>query len=356
MIIYYSVYLLVIIVGIAIFHKAFTHNRIRLFAGIAAVLMIVPEAFRSSNIGEDTLAYISWFERYYTSGWKATLFEGNPDEEIGYRVLNLIISIFTHHEQGLIIVTSILIIALHLFFLMHNSRHLPISILLFFACNHFLTSMCSLRQYIAMGIVWWFVPFMIKKNYKAAFGVTLIGFLFHKTSLVFVIASSVAYYLSNHWYNIGLSLGLELLSIPCINAIIPIFLTFLPKYGIYFANIENESLGVGKLRYIYIIIEVFILIMIMSKAKLHSKENIFLGILLTLSIYIGLLGKYIPHIFRLGYFFDYTLLLLVPQILPQKPRNRKLVELGLLLLSAVFFSYYLFTNAATTVPYEFFWS
>lgn len=253
MIIYYSVYLLVIIVGIATFHKAFTRNRIIFFAGMAALLMIVPEAFRSSNIGEDTPAYISWFERYYTSGWKVTLFDGNPDEEIGYRLLNLIISTFTHHEQWLIIVTSILIITLHLFFLMHNSHHLPLSILLFFSCNHFLTSMCSLRQYIAMGIVWWFVPLLMKKKYKAAYGVALASFFFHKTSLVFVIASSVAYYLSNHWYNIGLSLGLELLSISCINIIVPILLTFLPKYSIYFANIEDEVLGVGKLRYIYII-------------------------------------------------------------------------------------------------------
>ena len=31
--------------------------------------------------------------------------------------------------------------------------------------------MCSLRQYIAMGIVWWFVPLLMKKKYKAAYGV-----------------------------------------------------------------------------------------------------------------------------------------------------------------------------------------
>lgn len=352
MIIYIFLMVAVIIAGIYCYYNGKTDKATKKFCNITIVLFSVIEGLRDVSVGVDTLSYVTWFKEYCSIIYINSIFHPWRSIEAGYSLLNIIISRFTSNEHVLIAIISIIIVTLHIKFIEKNSPDPFLSVLLFMGLNFFLTSMVSWRQFIAMGIVFWVIPLWNEKKYLKAILVMFAAFLFHDTVILFVAAFLFTLpWKNNSRMNVVLLL-IFLLVIIYREALINMFLYVLSDYRYYFTASDSVN-SIGNLRLLYIIIELALLIIISLKDKSLKKEITGMTPLLSVSILAGVLSLYIPFMFRVGYYFDYFLILIIPGLVPQG-KYKRVFEIAIIVCSAILFLYYLSYNPGNTVPYKFF--
>lgn len=309
------------------------------------------EGLRSINVGEDLRAYVSWF--YYYQGTKfglENLYDFSSFEP-GFILLSKAIGKIALSPQCFIMCTSIIIVFLNLTLLYKSSKDFYLSILLFFGFNHFFTSMVSLRQYIAIGFVVWVFILLNEKKYKFALIMCIVALYFHQSSAIFSIVVLAAHFLKRYRKSIPWIFGLSIVSILFINQLYDFVSSFFVKYS---TNYQMSTGGmIGKLRLIYIFLEIILLFIIYFSRKYQDDKYTEYSILIIPSIFCGLLTS-VPWAFRIGYYFDYILLLLIPEMVVDEKVNRKAFRIATIIVSIIFFLYYLSSNPGQTVPYEFY--
>ena len=302
---------------------------------LAFLMVAFVEAMRSPVVGEDLEGYITWFEHYRAIPFGIKTLLDFSSFEPGFILLYKAVGLVSSSGRAFIIVSSILIVFLHFFFLYKNSDDFYLSVLLFFGFNHFFTSMVSLRQYLAMGIVFWVLPSLRKGKILRAVLLSIASFFFHQSTIVavvfFVVAVSIILFAQR---------------------VFLFFIQFFPKYESFYAI--GKSGALGQLRLVYILLEIALIIFVYFCNDTDDQEELSeYSFLLIPSIICGLV-TFIPWLFRLGYYFDYFLLLLVPKIVSKAEGNKTVLRLAVALISVVFFAYYLSVNPGETVPYVFY--
>lgn len=351
MCVYVFLFLILMLSGISIYENGNTYKRTSLYGLIAFICIFGVECLRDISVGEDTVNYVAWFNDFCVDGWKKSFVMPRRYVEPGYKILNLAISYFTHDYRNLIIISSLIIVGLFICFLKKNSNDFYISIMMFLGMNFFTNSMTAIRQFIAMGIVFWMLPLLNRKKWNRALLVAIVAFLFHHSSIIFILAVVCFYLVRNNYYLITLVLLSEILVVINVPILLQCFLSIFPKYDIYFKYGEVAELG--KLRIVYIVLEIMLLVYYFYKKSLHSEYNNIVALMVSSSVLVGVLNAYVPHIFRLGYYFDFYLILFVPILFPTDgTKKRTLWELVTIFVSFLFFMYYLFTNAGGIVPYK----
>lgn len=308
------------------------------------------EAMRGITVGEDLTGYLSWFEYYRAKPLNIQTLLDFSAFEPGFMLLYKVIGIISTTDHAFIAITSIIIVFLNMFFLYKNSKDFYLSVLLFFGFNHFFTSMVSLRQYIAIGLTMWILPSLNKKKIKKAIVLAIIAFFFHMTSIIATVCIFAAYMVRTKKKIIPWVLAISIIALPFAGKLFTFFTAFFPKYQLYY------SLGaggrIGKLRLIYILLEIALIIYVyITKDK--DEEYTEYSLLLIPAIACGLLTS-IPHIFRIGYYFDYFILLLIPKIVEDLKLNKAFMRFAVVAVSIVFFVYYLSVNPGNVVPYVFY--
>lgn len=352
MTIYILLYAFIAIMGEKVFSVSKSKSYQIIFVVISGMFIWFIEAFRSINIGEDTVSYIGWFEDIYNLGWKESL-SGKLGYyvEPGYLLLNLVISTISNNPHMVLGVVSFIIIGLHFLFIWKYSENVYISILLYFGINFFLTSMTTLRQFIAMGIVFFMLPQIENKKYFRMLIIAFMAMQFHRSSLIFAVVSMGCIYFGKKIKRVKIILLIETVIVLLITPAIKIALIIIPKYEFYFQNGGNAELGL--LRSVYIIIELFLIFLyIYYRRDIHCEKNNAIVIMTSFSAMIGVLNAFVPHIFRLGYYFDFFLIFLIPLLKPKNKNNKKIYFVCVIVGSTLLFLYYLATNAGGTVPYE----
>lgn len=372
MLIYLILLAVIVLVGLICFSAGITPRKKRIFCNITIVLIALVECLRDVSIGEDTSHYVEWFREYCDIKQIRSLSHPWRDVELGYSLINIILSRITHNPQVLIAVISILIVSLHMKFIEKNSKDPLLSVLLFFGLNFFLTSMVSWRQFIMMGIIFWMYPLLLKRKYFKALLIFLVAMLFHDTAIIFAAVLLVAVLFSRCSRGSLWILLLCLITVPFIDVILQGILKILPSYQIYFSTIRY-NVGMGTLRAVYMVAETVMLLVVVyrlsarrpksgtaatveeaSAVAMERRKLAVLATMMAFAVYCGFLSMYIPYVFRLGYYFDYFVLLLVPELMPKKARAAFSYKVLVAVLCIILFIYYLSTNAGQTVPYQFF--
>ncbi len=313
------------------------------------LLLLFFTGFRGETVGIDVSEYIEWFREFNDLGWKNT-FVIKKDVELGYLLLNYSVSFFSQNPHYLILSVSFVILVLHLFFLKKTSKNFFLSLMLYLSFNHFFTSMSSWRQFIAMGIVFFVYPLLLNKRFFLAILVMMIASFFHFSTILFDVAILMGYFFSKKKKWLLFFLIFCILSPPFFERVFFTLIEMIPKYSFY---ATSQPFGeVGKLRYVYIIIEV-LLILYVVKTKSLKKRNInLMCIMLCFSILVGLLGKNIPLMFRFGYYFEYFLLLIIPEIIYYECKKKSIyIETFVIVFGFVFYFYYMLTNSAGMIPW-----
>lgn len=107
--------------------------------------------------------------------------------EKGYVALNEFLKMFTHNPQIVFIISAIIICTGYFFLFYKESINPAYSILLFVISKDYFMSLNGMRQYIATAIILFAVPSMRKKKWKSVLIALLIAFLFHRTSIIFLL-------------------------------------------------------------------------------------------------------------------------------------------------------------------------
>ena len=325
---------------------------VKYYVMIIFILLFIVESLRSKTVGEDTKVYYSWFETYS----KYDLFQikdakSIQDVEYGYIFFNILISKISSDPRFFIAIVSFVILLLHFSFIIKETNDIVLSILIFFCLNYFFTSMVSLRQYIAMGIVFRSYSNVKKQNYIRAIIIGFVAFLFHYSSLIFLFTCLLLPFMikSNIFRNtIFIILGILFLSMPIVVKWVAVLF---PKYK-YYLDMIDFSYKISNINIIKIVLDI---IMIITFKHSKTKSNTMISILLGFHVVSLLYSMIIPYAFRLSYYFDYFLILALPIYVNIDIETKKFKIGVLLVFLGIFYFYYLFVNAAQIAPYKFFW-
>lgn len=361
MVIYIALFIIMVLLGFLQYSSIYLFNGKtivcgkRLYFAISIFLLAGIEGLRNITVGEDLVGYINWFYYYQQIDFaEKGLFDFSSFEP-GFIILNKIIGAISTSEQHFILLTSVIIVFLNLFFLYKNSKDFYLSVLLFMGFNHFFTSMVSLRQYLAIGIAMWCYPLIQRKMYSYALIIALIAVYFHQSSVLLSFVLFIATILKNH-RKIVLFLGCALMaSLPFTSFVFSLLGTVFPKYVGSYSFSLGATGSIGYLRILYMLIELTLLFLLCFNSRFkYENKYVFYSILLFFAIYCGFLGLYLKWAFRIGFYFDYFLLLLIPDMLEKFPLYKKAFRVGVIVVATFFYFYYVSVNPGQTVPYEFY--
>ena len=351
MLIYMLVYMFLGLIGLLFatypYYSALK-KKVFLVGGFSALFIL--QALRADTVAADTSSYITIFNNIARTPWN--LLESKFKYEYGYVFLNKIVSLFCSNPQAfLAIISFIIMFGTALFFYLESSN-VYLSTLLFVGLNHFFTSMSSLRQYTALVLVMFAYYYIEQKKYSKSILFMFLAFFFHHTVIIFNIGLISLMVLKPTKRMVIFFTIIESLVLISYKPIITVFTYFFPKYNYYLtdAMINNET-GIGEIRICFIIIQVFLVAIIFINKKYATDRNIRLSALVTIGITIGLLQKNVPYIWRLVFYFDYLLLLLLPEILKIRIKNKAVCISGCYILTTIYFVYLLFHNLGV-IPYS----
>lgn len=352
--IYILLYFYIILLSFAFYNTATTSTGKKLFLGFAFIPMFLIQALRGYTIGEDTAGYINHYHMIGNMGWKSLDFTYNGFEP-GYILLNKVVAFFSGNNATifLAIVSGIIMVGFSVF-IYYNSSNVILSTILFVALNHFFTSMVSLRQYIAMAILINSFYFFKKRKLGKLLLLCAVSFLFHKSSIIFSIFILGLYFVKLTRNKILLLIGIELTGTLCFPSLLALALRILPKYNYYFVFIQNftTSMGIGKIRIIYLLLEIALIGAVLVVKRYSNRDFYALAMIISVAAISILLQGKIPLLWRLAYYFEVYLIILIPNIFCKKTSNGYLYKISILAAITIFYAYLLWTNAAEIVPYR----
>ena len=193
---------------------------------VLVIGMILVSGFRDMIGGFDVYVY---GEVYEIDNIRMFLY---PNFEWGFKIYYFVLKLFSSNREFLFFVTAVLMISLHSTLIKKLSPLFGLSIFIYF-CKFFLMSFVYLRQGLAMGIIWFAIPFLLDKKYGKAFLMVALAFFFHKSSLVFLPFLLIANYRFTAFQLISLTFLL--------------FVVVVSPLGAYFTELLASSSGNEKL-------------------------------------------------------------------------------------------------------------
>lgn len=158
-----------------------TGKRVTFLLGCGMILYLI--CLRDVSIGADTLTYCEEFFSISRHSWQRAL---NHRWELGYVILNKLISYFVDEEQQFVYVFG-LINLLPVFYLIKKKASLPAMSLVIFYVLFFKSAEYLYRQWLAVLVLFISYKFVIeRKPFKFAI-CCLAAAMFHRTALLFLI-------------------------------------------------------------------------------------------------------------------------------------------------------------------------
>jgi len=158
----------------------FQENERKVSAGfyILLAVLICFSGFRDMIGGYDVYVYAQVYE---APKERIALYEGF---EVGFRTYYLFLRNISDSRFFMFFVTATIMMSLHFFAIKKHSPIIYFSVFILF-CKFFLMSFVYLRQGIAMGIIWFSLPYILNRNYLKFTALALLAFFFHKSCVIF---------------------------------------------------------------------------------------------------------------------------------------------------------------------------
>lgn len=355
--VYIGLTCLILLLGSFFANQRLDKNNL-VFYILSGISLIVISAFRSWSVGADTLNYINLY-RYANNASVENLLFGYQGVDRGYLLYTKFLNNFSESGQFLLFVNSVIIVFSIFYFIYKNSNNDVLSVYLFLTLSQYLTSMNITRQYLVISI-FVFAYEMLKKNkFTIYILLILLASTIHSTALIFLILVPIIW-LKPTYKNL-----LRLLPIMGAVTIIlylnpTIIFSVAGSYSDYIGTQFFQSVDVGGTIVIWIVQFLLVIfgIMILKNKELNDEVSIRIFIssfMVFASICVGLLGSQIYLLFRLNYYFDLFMLLLIPDVIFYLVKEKNLARFIIYSLLFIYFVYNLLNGIAGAVPYEFIW-
>ena len=197
-----------------------------IFLLVTSVALIWMSTVRASTVGVDYQPYLNFFQRVAEGGTEFVFSEANPWRiEIGYSLLNYVISLFGQSQTAFALGIAIVSIGLTAVFLYKYSPSIWVSMSVFIGFGFFSYTLCTLRNQIGICIFMFALPFLQKKKLLPYALIVLLCATFHKSMLVLLPLYFIAW-LPLNWKLLSAYSGATLLFIIFSEPI----MTFITKY------------------------------------------------------------------------------------------------------------------------------
>lgn len=309
------------------------------------------------NVGQD---YQHWIEVY---NWIDNGIEAGGYVETGYKYLNIIIqSIPIFNVYWLFVLTSAIIIFGFGYFIKKNTKddYLFLSLFLFIGTGVFFASLNLVRQYLSIVIVLYGLKYLYKKEYIKYVVMIVIASLFHTSALIMIAFMIFYYFFKNNRYNKVL-IVLYIISlffiVIDIRQIIHYFSFLIPERWIWYLesdylNSRNYSAMLKQLAP-----NLMFLFLLFNKNKIEeSKKNDLFFLMFFINVFITNCFYGIMVLVRFSYYFDISLIFIIPIICEIIKDNKFLNILGNFTIWGYYFSLTVVTifimNGHGVMPYQ----
>lgn len=316
-------------------------------------LLFLILSLRDLSVGTDINTYKFYFLRIYFSDWKDLA--SVTDLEIGYVLLNKIVSIFTSDFRWLLVIAAAITLIPICIVYKNETEYSEIMIVLFINLDVFVMMFSGLRQSIAISLG--LIAYLFTKSKKwLAFLLTVgVAVTFHYSAVILLFIYPL-YHLkmtSNWLYYIIPSYAIIFLFNKYYLALA---ISFLPeryaKYGISYT-------GAYTMLILLVIFAIYSFV-IPGKNEL-DKTTTGLRNLLLFSILLQLFVPFNETIMRINYYYLIFIPILIPKIMKQCDSNWKGITKVSYYVMLAFFGVYFFANAyigedvLQLFPYKAFW-
>ena len=285
-----------------------------------AVALWALTAFRSASIGNDTQQYLLYFDVFASEG-----IDSSRSFELGYQLLNVVISKFTTDPHVFLIIMATIMYYGTFHFIMRYSRNIPASTCLFF-CVLFSFFASVLRQGLALVIALY--GYQRLKEHKQ-----IVAALLFALAASFHLSAIVCFLLFFHprWLNstavlftiIFLSLGLSMTGLlgRIVNSIAP-------RYAHYFSS---RYASTGWLSVTYSLVKGILLYLYIRPITQQDSESG--GIIISnfaLLILFATFGYTVNLFTRASHYFDAIAIIEFPNIVLTSGKNSSRLAVFLL--------------------------
>lgn len=236
-----------------------------------------------------------------------------PNLEIGFKLLIQFCLLFTKDYQILFVITSIITISLFMFTIHKYSKNKLLSVAIFFLGGFFFQSLNILRQYMAIGIIFFTYRYLLEKKYWVFFLGILLALLIHNTSiicLIFLLLKDKEIFGIKNM--IIFSLIILVFGTPLVN--IFRYIISNTRFGVYLGSLYDRgevkilSLLLNIILYLYI----YLLYLIKKKNNKVTKEDIFYLNVEGITLIFVILSSKFYLFFRIAYFTMIYLIMSLP--------------------------------------------
>lgn len=338
------------------------NNWIFIFLSFIPIFFI--QAMRASSVGVDTEAYLIGYNNINTF---ADSWEKQTWEKL-FVLINIAIGKISNcNEQALLGTISIIIILGIGYFIQKNSMDITSfgPVFFFLTLNHYLTSMVSLRQYCAVAIGINAYTILSRdstfRGYMKAFFLIMIAFLFHKTALMLCIIPLLFILKKINkkliWITIsGIAIVYFLFPL-LLDLAFKLFPVYYRYYEMGHEKFQGRPFGVIYTCMLLLKIMCLLAVLSLNYKREENKELYRLSILSIIGAGISIMTTKVFIVWRLGYYFDVFLIILIPKLLKRfEFKSRIPVNIIFYGWGVMYYFFLLFTNNSGCIPYRFFWS
>ena len=281
------------------------------FIIISFLLLLVFSSLRADNSGNDLRTYLIIFK----STKDYTIFEiiseslnmnhfgsvgiYNGMYESGFVLLCKLISTFTLNSIGFKFVTSLIILFSVSFFIYRNSKLPCISLVVFICLGFYNLSLEVIRQFLAISILLNGINYVKEKKLLSFLVIVFIAFLFHKTSLIYLLVYPVC---NNIHFKLNKKNIIIFLSLIMLAFIIskPIIMYIINNYYQFYSDKIISGEGIN---YLLMLIIFFVFCLFSEKINLQFIDQDIKKIFL-LGIIFQLFTVHFSVLYRLAQYFQ----------------------------------------------------
>ena len=350
-------FILLIVPGIAYFcfrHSPKHEQADRRTLTVFFVLLYLLLALRHNTVGNDYAVYLYYFDAISNMEW-GSLF--SLDIEMGYVLLNKVVSVFTDNFQWFLAIVSAIIVLPIWHVYRKHSEDAPMTILLFVNSATFVMFFSGIRQSIAIAIGCLAFEFARNKKWIKFLIAVVIAIFFHRSAFILLALYPLCHYRlrkKSLYYLLPAYVVLIIFNRQ-------IFSVLFTLSGMYSEH-EMSSTGAYTSLILFALFAVYSIV-IPDENKLDKTGRMFRNILL-FSLAIQMFAPVHNTVMRLNYYFIIFMPLLIPKIIKyHDEKQEKLTQISKVVIF-VFFTCYFFYYGFSCIqsgqglhsfPYHFFW-
>lgn len=316
------------------------------------LLLFLLLVLRHDSVGRDLSTYRIIFQYIVQSNWNMAVWRSS---EIGFNLLNKLVSIFTNDFRWIIVISALL----ECFFIskayVRYSDDTALTISLYIIMSNFILLFSGLRQAIAISLGFWAFEQVRKKRVIRFLAIVIVAMLFH-TSAFMLLFMYPLYHVRFRRKSL-LWVVPSLMMVFAFNEQIFEFLTrILELFTKYDGTIEYTGS--------YTVLVLFILFAIFSYVipdeSLMDIDTVGMRNFLLFSVGLQMFAPLHTIAMRMNYYYIAFIPLLIPRVIQYSSLRWKQLASAARYIMIAFFAVYFFVvvanaNVLDTFPYHFLW-